>query len=257
MDWDAPVFVLGMPRSGTTLVSQVIDSHPMVMMSPTMAFLQWNLQGLGWVENQKNDDLQVDPKVAYGKAKAAFLQVLLREYVEARLAREKTGDRPKLVGTKLMSWYPQSAEMIDAGFRAAKWVVVVRNPVDTYCSVSRQTWGHKGIQAWQDDWMRFYAAAIDAELGHKLFVRYEELVESIQPEVERIARFLGVPPAQEMEVPHKHKHDDHMDTKTNSTCRLGVDPISKAPVGRGERDLPPEICRRIKAGTECVLDKIR
>src|SRR5205823_5712543 len=37
-DWEAPVFVLGMPRSGTTLVEQILSSHPQVAAGDELTF---------------------------------------------------------------------------------------------------------------------------------------------------------------------------------------------------------------------------
>jgi hypothetical protein len=38
-DWQAPVLILGMPRSGTTLVEQILSNHPQVAAGGELTFL--------------------------------------------------------------------------------------------------------------------------------------------------------------------------------------------------------------------------
>ena len=47
------VFILGLPRSGTTLVEQIVSSHPLVAAGGEMAF--WGKAGTGWAAGQKLD----------------------------------------------------------------------------------------------------------------------------------------------------------------------------------------------------------
>ena len=44
----APVLILGMPRSGTTLVEQILSSHPLVAAGGELNF--WNERGIAWLQ---------------------------------------------------------------------------------------------------------------------------------------------------------------------------------------------------------------
>ncbi len=46
---DLPVFVLGMPRSGTTLIEQILASHPMVHGAGELKRLHTLIDGIRWL----------------------------------------------------------------------------------------------------------------------------------------------------------------------------------------------------------------
>ena len=41
-DWEVPILILGMPRSGTTLVEQILSSHPEIAAGGELAF--WGIR---------------------------------------------------------------------------------------------------------------------------------------------------------------------------------------------------------------------
>ncbi len=55
-DDPAPVLIVGLPRSGTTLVEQILSSHPGVRAGGELSF--WNERGVAW---DRDDDAASDP----------------------------------------------------------------------------------------------------------------------------------------------------------------------------------------------------
>jgi Flp pilus assembly protein TadD len=69
-DEAAPVLILGMPRSGTTLVEQIISSHPQVAAAGELNF--WNERGGAWAASA-GDGVDAD---FLGRAASDYLEVL-------------------------------------------------------------------------------------------------------------------------------------------------------------------------------------
>ncbi|HSZ02966.1 MAG TPA: sulfotransferase [Terriglobales bacterium] len=65
-----PVLILGMPRSGTTLVEQIVSMHPEVGAGGELNF--WNQRGAAW----NSDGAAADDKQFLAKAAADYLEVL-------------------------------------------------------------------------------------------------------------------------------------------------------------------------------------
>jgi tetratricopeptide (TPR) repeat protein len=65
-----PVLILGMPRSGTTLVEQIVSMHPEVGAGGELNF--WNQRGAAW----NRDGAPADDKQFLAKAAADYLEVL-------------------------------------------------------------------------------------------------------------------------------------------------------------------------------------
>jgi len=55
-EWEVPIFIVGMPRSGTTLVEQILSSHPEVAAGGELAF--WAEHAPGFRVNARGD---IDP----------------------------------------------------------------------------------------------------------------------------------------------------------------------------------------------------
>lgn len=226
------VFVLGMPRSGTTLMSQMLDSHPDVMMSPSMDFLQTSLQDLGLQELPGHAHLQefgLDEPKLLGRGMAAMVRSLLMDYAEARRARTKK--IASTLGTKMMAWPPKSIAMIDKGFSCVTWVVVFRDPADTFVSTRKQTWGTKSPAPFLKFWRAYHQHV--AKFGPQVqWVGYERLVRDPEETMCKLLSLMELEWNEAVVRPHEHPHDDVADATNVSTFALGNDPIGTKAIGR-------------------------
>jgi tetratricopeptide (TPR) repeat protein len=116
-DSDTPVFVVGMPRSGTTLVEQILASHPDVAAGGEMAF--W-LQRLDAIANRPGGGFAPAAKL---DAIRDYRDLLRAVAPEARRVVDKMPYNFLLLG------------LIHRLFPAARIVHCRRNPIDTALSV--------------------------------------------------------------------------------------------------------------------------
>ena len=114
---EKPVFIIGMPRSGTTLVEQILSSHPLVAASGEMSF--WLRRGPAW-ENSGPDGLS--PPAINGLADD-YRAELLRIASDASRITNKMPHNFMWIG------------LIHLVFPRARIIHCRRHPVDTCLSI--------------------------------------------------------------------------------------------------------------------------
>lgn len=171
------VFILGLPRSGTTLLEQILASHPDVRTCGEL------------------DDL---PDLARGlpdDADAATLDAAAARYL-ARLRRDGRA-------TRILDKLPANALALHAAARmlpGARVIALDRDPMDACASCFSKDFA--ATLAWTTDLYALgrYAADHARLLDHWrralplawLDVRYEDLVNDPEAEVRRVLTFLGL-----------------------------------------------------------------
>ncbi len=172
----APIFVLGMPRSGTSLVEQILASHPAVYGAGEQTFFDQALEECG------SDDV-----AALG---ARYLALI-----------DGIAPPDRRVVDKLPSNF-RHAGLIHLALPRARIVHCVRDPLDTCFScyttlfTGRQDFSFDLVEAGR--YYRAYAALVDhwrsvLPPGVMLDVRYEELVADIEAGARRLLAFLDLP----------------------------------------------------------------
>lgn len=211
---DSPVFIVGLSRSGTTLLSRMLDAHSEVAIFPetwwyaaldrlgcTMEFSDPWQTSLFLNEVWKNLKANRDPAARvlareaskeprYVGPTARFLERIGRAYANERHARiwgEKTPAHAL--------WLPQVRDL----FPCARALLMVRDPRDVLASYDDR-W-NKGRRS--TDYLITTAALLKYYLLHLLHrkgfppeqvhcVKYESLTAQPSAELERICHFLGV-----------------------------------------------------------------
>ena len=95
-----PIFIIGMPRSGSTLVEQILASHPMVEGTtelPDLPALAWQV---GSKTSAKGDTAYPEALAALS---AADLAALGRDYLDRTRPQRKTG-RPRFIDKLPNNW---------------------------------------------------------------------------------------------------------------------------------------------------------
>jgi tetratricopeptide (TPR) repeat protein len=174
---EVPIFIIGMPRSGTSLVEQILASHPAVFGAGEVIF--WN--------------------AAYdAHRKGADLETLSRQYLE--LLAAASGGATRVVDKMPANF--QFAGLIHAAFPQARIIHMRRHPIDTCLSIYFQNFFNIGPYA--NDlhslahFYREYVRVTDhwravLPATRLLEIPYEALVEDQERWTRRMLDFAGLP----------------------------------------------------------------
>jgi hypothetical protein len=206
--------IVGCPRSGTTLLAVMLDSHPQIAIPPETAFLpelprlaekagtalrreffallttdRWNVSN--W------NDLGID-KDAYWRRLCALQTFSITGGLRALYGMYADGLGKRLYGEKTPA-DTHCMPQIEAYLPEARFIHIVRDPRDVVLSLRRTTAGRSvegTAQIWVD--MVSLARASGTQVGHYHEVRYEDLVLAPEAELRSICDFLELDYASQM-----------------------------------------------------------
>ena len=189
---DVPIFVVGMPRSGTTLVEQILASHPQV-------FGAGELHDMGRLVSSIRDrnGLRGFPELVPAMTDAQ-LGAFGASYLAGirKLAPEAARITDKMPGNFYF------AGLIHLALPNARIIHLRRDPLDTCLSLFTHLFA--GELTWTDDlgeigrYYRAYASLMEhwrAVLppGALLDVQYEDVVADLEPQARRLIAYCGLP----------------------------------------------------------------
>jgi len=190
-----PIFILGMPRAGSTLIEQILASHPMIegtMELPDLPAMAMRLGGRKRISEESTYPeclIELDP---------GELAALGEEYLERTRIHRKS-DRPYFIDKLPNNW--MHVGLIQIVLPNAKIIDARRHPLDCCFSNFKQHFARgQGFTYSLDDVGRYYAdyvrhvAAFDAALPgrtHRVF--HEDVIDDTEREVRRLLDFVGVP----------------------------------------------------------------
>jgi len=183
-----PVLIVGMPRSGTTLVEQIISSHPEVGAGGELNF--WNERGAAWHgASAAGNEKAFDVSEFLAKAAADYLGVLRKIAPKAARVTDK------------MPFNFLWAGLIHVAFPRALIIHCRRAAVDTALSI-HQTHFHPGFAfptgcAELVAYFRSYQRAVEhwrrvLPEDHFIEVDYEDLTRAPEPAIRRIVAASGL-----------------------------------------------------------------
>ena len=201
-----PIFIVGSPRSGTSMFRSLLSRHPSIAICGETRFFAdvYRHRGsFGSLEIVENRRRLVDQWLATARIRRleidlgllrerlleqassypAFFETLIRDYSEFH-GKERCGEKTPhhaFCTETLSDWYP-----------GAYLIHLVRDPRDVVASLQRMPWAPKSIvnNAWL--WVLFNRAVERSR--HRpgyLLVHYERLVAAPQEELSRIANHIG------------------------------------------------------------------
>jgi hypothetical protein len=208
---DRPIFVMGCPRSGTTMVQLMLHAHPRIAIPPETRFLlnayrerkrfgdladPANRRALArWIVDRtatRFADLGLDRDevteriVAGPPTLGSALGIVFQAYAE-RFGKPRWGDKRPA--------YLSNIDVILRLFPDAQIVNVVRDGRDCVASLKEMPWHHADIYTTIAQW----AAAVDCSrraaatlpLDTYYEISYERLVDSPEPELTALCAYLG------------------------------------------------------------------
>jgi tetratricopeptide (TPR) repeat protein len=182
-DYSTPVLILGMPRSGTTLVEQIVSSHPKVGAAGELTF--WN----------DRDAALADARTSYLEPNAA--RALADDYIALLRRVSPTALRV----TDKMPFNFLHIGLIRQVFPNAFIVHCRRNPVDTCLSIYFTRFATRQAFAYDRGDLVFYYRHYARLMAHWrqvlppdrfLEVDYEHLIANREKVTHRLIAFLGL-----------------------------------------------------------------
>ncbi|WP_094194043.1 tetratricopeptide repeat-containing sulfotransferase family protein [Bradyrhizobium viridifuturi] len=182
-EWDAPVLIVGMPRSGTTLVEQILSSHPEVIAGGELSF--WPDRAAEFGVDREG---RIDP--AWIRETQAAYQTRLKQIsVTAQRITDKLPQNVHNVG------------LLYATFPRARVIHCRRDPIDTCLSVYFNNFAN-GMdfsfdRQWIVDYYQQYARLTEhwrnvLPPAFLMEINYEDVVAAPEPVIRRIIDFCGL-----------------------------------------------------------------
>ena len=208
-----PLFIIGMPRSGTKLLRGLLNQHPLIGIPPSETeFFPWlvsqrarfgdlgqrerfhrfytEMQHIHYFQRMAELGKGITEAEWYGSCEdftpAGLFSALLRH--DTGIAPDSSG----IWGDKSPSYIGHVA-LLKAHFPQARFIHIVRDVRD-YCLSMHQAWGKnmlRAAQRWSDS--VGLADSSGARLGRDFMtVRYEDLLDDPERELRRICGFLTI-----------------------------------------------------------------
>lgn len=222
-----PIFIVGMPRSGTTLTEQILASHPAVDGGGELSYLEGIVREVGsdagkpfvygWRDLKRKDIRGLG---------VSYLRNLSRHSRRGKHVTDTTPMNFRLVG------------LIAAMLPGAKIIHCTRDPMDTCLSIFQQpladTHAYANDLADLGEFYRMYVRMM--AYWHQVLpgrihdLRYEDLIQDPEAEVGRLLDYCDLPFAKEcLEF---HKTNRKVNTPSASQVRQ---PLYKGSLGRWRR----------------------
>lgn len=191
-DSAAPIFVIGQPRTGTTLVERIITAHSKVHSAGELKQFGNSVRRLTRYDGAS----RFSAELVEGAASADF-QKLGNMYIET--SRTLAGDTPHFVD-KLPANYAYLPLILKA-LPNAKIVHLRRNPMDACFSSFKQLFADAYPHSYnQEEMARHHARYYHLmetwreRFGDRFFdVAYEDVARDLEPNARALIEFLGLP----------------------------------------------------------------
>lgn len=188
----SPIFIIGMPRSGTTLVERILGRHSQI-------------EGTGELKIIRNLAEYVRHKLDNPQDYAELLETVTDQqlewfgerYIEASHDYRKT-DKPRFIDKNNLNWTQASLAML--ALPDAKIIDVRRNALDCCWANFKMLFSDwypatndlRHVGQFYRDYVRLFDAMVAAAPGRIFSVRYEDVVDDIEGQTRRMLDFLGL-----------------------------------------------------------------
>ena len=193
---DAPVFIVGLHRSGSTLIEQILASHSQIEGTRELPNMMRIARNFG-VLNARHDTMRFNAGLLQSLA-SVEAQGLGQRYLESTLAERKS-DRPYFIDKMPGNWLYTG--FIHLLLPKAKIIDVRRKPMAAGFALFKMNFGRGVDHSYdQENIARYYRAYADLMAhfdevlpGRVHHVQYEALVENTEAEVRRLIDYCGLP----------------------------------------------------------------
>lgn len=220
----APVFIVGMPRSGTSLLSEILNVHPNIALVRETAYISfWSQIAHNFELRNQQDFENVWQVFAHSHhvhrmgvdidaVKEALLRMptrnlkdihetLLRAYATQRGATCWGEKNPlyELHLPTIFSWYPD-----------ARVIFLIRDPRAVIASLRGAPWSHGSTCLHATEYRRSHEALLRYRNDSRVHaVHYEDLIVNTEAVLRSICEHIGQPFCEHMLNHNEHKNGDY------------------------------------------------
>ena len=188
----SPVFVIGMLRSGTTLVERVLGRHSSIESTSELKIMQQ----LAEIVRHKADSPENYADLLENLSEAQLSWVGER-YIEASRDHRRT-DKPHFIDKNNLNW--MQIGLILLALPNARIIDMRRNALDCCWANFKMLFSRffpatndlRHVGQFYRDYVRLYDAMAAAAPGRILSVRYEDVVDDLEGQTRRMLDFLGL-----------------------------------------------------------------
>jgi len=185
-----PILVLSMPRSGTTLLEQVLGSHSEIATAGESTVMDYVL-------DQRKQSLAFGTRREYLQALTADEVALLAEEFRAMISAVADSDSPVIVEKGMNN--VRDAGLLAAMFPEATFIILERHPMDVGWGCFKQNFSYQNFsysyEGIASEFSRFFALKKHwlENLPKKPFVvRYEDMVLDLRGTVKPLVESCGL-----------------------------------------------------------------
>ena len=189
-----PIFIIGFPRSGTTLLDTILSSHPSIEVIEEKSMVPELIGSLNELTKNKLDNLK--------KINSEQIQKLRNNYFKNLYSHTKNKDNSKFYIDKLPLNIIYVGEILRI-FPEAKFIFSLRHPCDCVLSCFMQTFKINNAMAnflnledsakLYDHVMRLWTQYISIFHINHHEIKYENLIQSLETTVRPLLKFLELP----------------------------------------------------------------
>jgi tetratricopeptide (TPR) repeat protein len=226
-DAPAPVFLVGFPRSGTTLLDRALSAHPQVEV----------LEELELMDEVRRDWVDEGALARLPDLSGPKIQEARNTYLRAMERNRLSPERPVVVDKLPLNL--AYLFLIHRLFPSAKVLFMLRDPRDASISCYFQSFDLQGAMPYfldLGDTVAYYdavmALALDSfsAMGNpQLPVRYEKLVTEFEPQMRQIVSYLGLDWTSDILDYRSVNHKRRVDTPSYQQV---VQPLYTRSIGR-------------------------
>jgi len=195
-----PIFILGMPRSGTTLVEQIISSHPDVYGAGELDYLIQILQQVPAVQTSEGGEV-IESALGFPQNLTHLTPELLAKYGAEYIASVKAlAPNAKRITDKMPANYLLMG-LIPLILPNAKIIHVKRDPIDTCLSCFTRLFNRHQNATYDLEELALHYQNYQKIMEHWrkvmpedqfIEVQYEDLVKDTEAEAKRLIKYCGL-----------------------------------------------------------------
>jgi len=188
-----PIFVIGLPRTGTTLVERILGSHPDIHAAGELNHFAVQLMQLtrrqsGAVDRSRRELVQQTAKLDF--------ELLGKAYLES--SRPLTGDSPHFVDKMPLNFL--YAGLIHMALPQARIIHLTRNPMDTCYAIYKRLFQDAYPWSYDQQEIALYYSAYSRLMAHWKNVMpgvifelaYEDLVTDLETQTRKLLNHCGL-----------------------------------------------------------------